>query len=382
MATPRLSWRKHTNLRQKRLTKQVLSTREKVAEARSVEPSQLKFVYSGKVLQDDKTLQEYKMKDGDSVIYMISAKKTPAPTPAAVAAPVPSEPSAVSQSGTSASLTNTTDNNGPTPVPAEPKEGATSGSESASAGPSSGPSDFAVGQERETAIQYMLELGFPRSDIEAAMRAAFNNPHRAVEYLLSEIPASARSTSSAPSAVEASAPSRSDTSANAANASETTGDLNPEHSSSASGNMFDDAAAIGRDSVSGPEGAGLDNELALLNEAITSNPELLQPLLQRLAESNPQIAQLIAQDPEGFVQRLMENDFEIEEGEGDEGEDMEGGLVSEAPEGAVTLTLTELELNAITRLCELGFDRNLVIQVYLACDKNEEVAADILFRDT
>jgi UV excision repair protein RAD23 len=43
---------------------------------------------------------------------------------------------------------------------------------------------MAMGAERAAMIANMESMGFERSQIEAAMRAAFFNPDRAVEYLL------------------------------------------------------------------------------------------------------------------------------------------------------------------------------------------------------
>lgn len=325
-----------------------------MAALKDCEASQLKFVYSGKVLQDDKTLESFKIKEGDSVIFMISkAKKTP--TPQVEKAP---EPQASESSET----------------PTEPAASteAVAATSATPAVESAAGSDFIQGSEREANIQGIMEMGYERPQVEAALRAAFNNPHRAVEYLLSGIPESLQR----PEAPQPVAESTTD------NITED----HEDHDDDEGENLFDAAAAVAAQGHGGEShaqtadaGMGSDREqLQALRAALASNPELLQPLLEQLSLANPQIASLIQQDPEAFVNTFLNGDdsgFEIEGAEaapeGEEGDEP----------GTIRIPLTEQDQNAINRLCELGFERDLVIQVFLACDKNEEVTADILFRD-
>lgn len=106
----------------------------------------------------------------------------PKPSPAAAAGEGPSTPAKAAPAATPAAPAPAAAPAAPqvptTPSPAAP---ATSAAEPPSF---NDPSALAMGPQGEAAVAQMEAMGFPRSDIDRAMRAAFFNPDRAIEYLL------------------------------------------------------------------------------------------------------------------------------------------------------------------------------------------------------
>jgi len=102
-----------------------------------------------------------------------STSKAPAtPAPAATATPV--QPAAPSHANAAATVAPST------PSPA----GAATSTATETPVRLNDPSALTVGAERAEAIANLESMGFPRSEIDIAMRAAFYNPERAAEYLM------------------------------------------------------------------------------------------------------------------------------------------------------------------------------------------------------
>lgn len=72
-----------------------------------------------------------------------------------------------------------------------------------------------------------------------------------------------------------------------------------------------------------------------LRQVVQQQPQMLENVLQQVGASNPQLAQLIASNPEQFLQMLAEG----EEGEG-----------VPLPPGAQNISVTEEERDAIERV--------------------------------
>ena len=73
-----------------------------------------------------------------------------------------------------------------------------------------------------------------------------------------------------------------------------------------------------------------------LRQLVQQQPQMLEPILQQVAAGNPQIAQIIGQNSEQFLQLLAE----------DLGEDDEA-----LPPGTQAISVTEEERDAIERVC-------------------------------
>lgn len=108
-----------------------------------------------------------------------------------------------------------------------------------------------------------------------------------------------------------------------------------------------------------------DPQFQQLVQMVRQNPQMLHVL----AHEHPQLIQLIMQNREEFAQLLAGTAGGNGAGEAGQGT---GG-------GQSGFQLTPEEIEAIERLQQLGFPRAAAVQVYLACDKNEELAANMLF---
>lgn len=357
-----------------------------------------KLIYAGKILNDDTALKEYKIDEKNFVVVMVTKPKavtTPAPTttqqsnsattttvssstaPAVAQVPTPTPalaptptPASITPASTTASSepapASTTKQESPAEQPAETPV-ATSPTSTDSTSDSSrsnlfedATSALVTGQSYENMVTEIMSMGYEREQVIAALRASFNNPDRAVEYLLMGIPGDRESQAVVdPPPAASTGPPQSSVAAAAATTTATT------TTTSSGGHPL--------------EFLRNQPQFQQMRQIIQQNPSLLPALLQQIGRENPQLLQQISQHQEHFIQMLNEPVQEAG-GQGGGGGGGSGG-VAEAGSGHMNyIQVTPQEKEAIERLKALGFPEGLVIQAYFACEKNENLAANFLLQ--
>ena len=341
------------------------------------------LVHKGKVLTDDATLESVGVTEESFVVVMVQKPKAapkpkPAPaatTPTPTTAPAPAPTTATATPATPAAAVETAT----APAPAAPAaETASANATEASAPAASGPG-LVSGAELEAVVTQIMTMGFERDQVLKALRAAFNNPDRAVEYLLTGIP-------EAPAAPEAPAP------AAQAEAMEAAMGQPPSVGGAAATPASIGAGALnlfpeGIPNIEGgQDGDGhmldflRDNpQFQAIRVMVQGNPQILQPMLAELQRQNPQLYHLINANQEEFLALLNEPlPDNIQEIMADFGG--EGGVpeLDGEGEGGVQIELTAEERDTVDRLVGLGFPLEICVEAYLACDKNEQLAANYL----
>ncbi|XP_018616939.1 RAD23 homolog A, nucleotide excision repair protein a isoform X2 [Scleropages formosus] len=154
--------------------------------------SGLKLIYAGNILQDDVPLKDYKIDENDFVVVMVSkakAQNAEAPSPPELPKAVMQEASSCAPVPAHAAIPFESDKDAPPERAAPPAACPFASSETNVEVQDDDPSSLLVtGPSYETMVTDIMSMGYDRECVVAALKASFNNPHRAVEYLLYGIP--------------------------------------------------------------------------------------------------------------------------------------------------------------------------------------------------
>ncbi|KAK7336031.1 hypothetical protein VNO80_28237 [Phaseolus coccineus] len=316
------------------------------------------LIHNGKVLKDETTLADNKVSEDGFLVVMLSKSKTlgsAGPSSSQLA----SNPPATASTPNSPSLVQTRSTNNNAPARDVTTTDVTTDTYGQAA------SNLVAGSNLEQTIQHIMDMGggsWDRDTVSRALRAAYNNPERAVDYLYSGIP----------EAAEIAVPAAPYPDSQTTETGGVTAGAVPGVPNSSPLNMFPQEAISG-------VGAGIGSldflrnnpQFQVLRSMVQSNPQILQPVLQELGKQNPGLLRVIQEHHAEFLQLINEP---IEGSEGD---------IFDQPEQDMphAINVTPAEQEAIGRLEAMGFDRASVIEAFLACDRDEQLAANYLLEN-
>jgi len=356
-------------------TDTVLSLKEKVAAEHGADVSAVRLAFSGRVLNNADTLEASRVKEGDTLIAVIPRSKPaakpapqvvrqpepapqpqpqpqpqaqpepkPEPQPQPAVQPEPAAPAQPEQPQPSVKVEEPQDD-APIPAMSQPQPGV---SQPVVSQPQH--QELPIDEEQ---ISKLVAMGFPRDECVRALRLAYNNPDRAVQFLLEGFP-------------------------------EAGDDDDDDGLEGGDGTEITSAQIFQRLTA--------EPQFQQLRAAVQANPMLLQPLMNQLKESNPLVYNVIMDNREQFSQWLSQSgaggaapSIPIPSGDGPAIPAPSAGAAQpmprpQAPAGP-RLELTAEDRSAIQQLVEMGFSESDSVNAYFACEKNLQLAANFLMEN-
>lgn len=409
-----------------------------------------KLIFAGKVLSNEQTIENAKIKPKDFLVSMVSKPKkvssskpeansstehapttneTPVPTSTETPA-IETTPNTLALSDPPAPASNAPTSNAP--ASNAPTSDAQLASTTTTSEPIALPSEtntLLSGETLRLAKSQMIEMGFDSVQVDRAMRASFNNPDRAVEYLFNGIPEGIL-----PDPLGTSTPIPPDlgsvgsgtgtVSGTGVNTGASTGvntgvNSNPGESTALpSGtipdaplrsNLFEAAAAIrngettetsgrtgqfgGQLNRDGTEVLDLSNPTVLdqLRVLAEQNPTALEPLIQAVRAQHATLGEALASNPAQVLRLLAQvsrspsnshasqsraSRSSSAEGQTEEGAEGEGEGDERASEN---VSLTSADRANLSTMIEMGVPATVALEVYVACGKQVELAVSYYF---
>jgi len=294
---------------------EVLELKKKIEAAHQFDHTTLNLVFNGSKLVDIKKLCDYNIKE-DNVIILMSSKVKPINVGAQ-----PQEESKKEEKVENKPFTTTTISENAQPqTQAQPKPK----------------------KDYTNEVKMLTDMGFIKSECEAAIMAAKGNMNLAIEFLSTGIPENMP--------------------------------------------VGNDDSVEGAGDVQG-ETSTLKNIASLVKILCQNDPSKFQNLLMSLQQTSPEIVELISEHEAEFkelIQAPITEEDIVNFQAFNQGAGAMGGMpgqsagVQRPASGENVIRLSKEEFEAVNRLKELGFNERESVQALFACDKNEELAANFL----
>ena len=304
----------------------ILDLKKEIEKFHGFDSSTLKLLFNGVVLDDSKTLENYKIQEGSIVVMMNSKIK----------------PKNMSQSSNISSSQQKAE---------EKKEEKKEEKREDNKKPSEKTEQKSNEEKYTQQLNSLVDMGFEKSQAEAAIKAARGQIDLAIEYLYNGIPEGLNN-----------------------NNFEQEQEQGQQEGEVGEENNEDDP---------------VKNVASIAKVIGRSNPSALTQLLQSIQQNDPDLMNLIKEREEEF-KTLLEQPITDQDYRAIQRFQQEMGLAgigvrlprqgSMSGQRQIRLDLTPQDREAINRLKDLGnFSDAEVIQAYIACEKNEELTANYLF---